>query len=161
MRSGTPVAAVAGIVALASAGAVACTSQPGTGRVLAGSAGAARAVQAAYTATSDTRTATYRLEATVQAKSAAGSSQSATITGSGQVDFAPTAFTVSLNAPSGGTITILQVNGTEYLQVPAAARNQIPGHKPWVSVNLNKISPPNPAPPFTHPPSATHTNPTP
>jgi hypothetical protein len=140
MRSGTPVAAVAGIVALASAGAVACTSQPGTGRALAGSAGAARAVQAAYTATSNTRTATYRLEATVQAKSAAGSSQSATITGSGQVDFATRAFTVSLNAPSGGTITILQVNGTEYLQVPAAARNQIPGHKPWVSVNLNKIS---------------------
>ncbi len=60
MRSGTPVAAVAGIVALASAGAVACTSQPGTGRVLAGSAGAARAVQAAYTATSDTAAAPSR-----------------------------------------------------------------------------------------------------
>src|SRR5260221_5013186 len=108
MRSGTPVAAVAGIVALASAGAVACTSQPGTGRALAGSARAARAVRAAYTATSNTRTATYRLEATVQAKSPAASSQTATITRSEQVDLAPTPFNASLNSPSGCTITSLQ-----------------------------------------------------
>jgi hypothetical protein len=76
----------------------------------------------------------------MQARSASGSSQSATITGSGQVDFATKAFTISVNAPSGGTIKILLVNGTEYLQVPAAARSQIPGHKAWVSVNLNKVS---------------------
>jgi predicted RNA-binding protein YlxR (DUF448 family) len=97
-------------------------------------------VQAAYTATTNAKTAAFRLDATIRAKSTSGSSQSATITGSGQADFATKAFTVSINAPSGGTIKILLVHGTEYLQVPAAARSQIPGRKAWVSVNLNKVS---------------------
>jgi hypothetical protein len=97
-------------------------------------------VLAAYTATTNAKTAAFRLDAAIQAKSAGGSSQSATITGAGQVDFATKAFTLSVNAPSGGTIKILLVNGTGYLQVPAAARSQIPGHKAWVSVNLNKVS---------------------
>jgi hypothetical protein len=97
-------------------------------------------VQAAYTATTNTKTATFRLDATIQAKSTSGSSQSATITGRGQVDFATKAFSLSLNAPSGGTIKILLAGGTQYLQVPAAARSQIPGHKAWVSVNLNRVS---------------------
>ena len=140
MRSVTRVAAVAGTVALVTAAAAACGSHPGAGRPPGGSAVAAHAVLAAYTATTSTKTATFRLDATMQARSASGSSQSATITGSGQVDFATRAFTVSVNAPSGGTIKILLVNGIEYVQVPAAARSQIPGHKAWVSVNLNKVS---------------------
>lgn len=45
-----------------------------------------------------------------------------------------------MNPPSGGSITVLRTGGTEYVQVPAAERNQIPGRKPWVSVNLNKVS---------------------
>jgi hypothetical protein len=94
----------------------------------------------AYTAITHAKTATFRLDATIRVKSAGGSSQSATITGRGQVDFATKAFSLSLNAPSGGTIKMLLVNGTEYLQVPAAARSQIPGHKAWVSVNLTIVS---------------------
>lgn len=112
---------------------------PGAGRATGRSAGAGRTVLAAYTAT-NAKTAAFRLDASIEATSSGGSSQSATLTGSGQVDFTAKAFTVSVNAPSGGTIKILLVNGIEYLQVPAAARSQIPGHKPWVSVNLNKVT---------------------
>jgi hypothetical protein len=104
-----------------------------------GSASAARTVQAAYTATTNTKTANYTLKGTVRSASTGGSAGTQTISGSGQVDFATRAFTGRLNAPSGA-ITMLQLNGTEYFQVPAAVRNQIPGHEPWISVNLNKIS---------------------
>jgi hypothetical protein len=139
MRSGTRVAAVAGTAALATAAAAACGSHPAAGRATGSSAAAAQAVRAAYTVTTNTKTATFRLDATIQAKSAGGSSQSATITGRGQVDFATRAFTLSVNAPGSGTIKALLVHGTEYVQVPAAARSQIPGHKAWVSVDLNKV----------------------
>jgi hypothetical protein len=140
MRFGTRAAALAGTVALVTVAAAACGSHPGPGRATGGPAGAGHAVLAAYTATTHAKTATFRLDAAIQAKSAGGSSRSAAITGSGQVDFATQAFTLRVNATSGATIKILLVNGTEYLQVPAAARSQIPGHKAWVSVNLNKVS---------------------
>lgn len=144
MRSGRRVMAAGGIVALVAAAVAACGQQGGsrsgaaqaTGR----SASAGHAVLAAYRATANAKTATFRLDETIQANSSSGSSQSATITGGGQVDFATKAFTASFNAPSGGTVKALLLNGTEYLQVPAAARSQIPGHKAWVSVNLNRVS---------------------
>jgi hypothetical protein len=127
-------------VALVTAGAAACGSHPGAGRATKGSAAAAHAVQAAYTATTKAKTATFRLGAQFRANSTSGSSQSAAITGVGQADFATKAFTLSVNAPNGGTIKLLLTHGTEYLQVPKADRSRIPGHKAWVSVNLNKVS---------------------
>lgn len=62
------------------------------------------------------------------------------VTGSGQTDFATRAYKLSINSPAGGSITALQTGGMEYVQVPAAERSQIPGHKPWVSINLNQVS---------------------
>src|SRR5215813_1564326 len=72
MPSGTPAAALAGITALASAGAVACSAQEGTGQGTGGSASAARTVHAAYTATTNAKTASYTLKGTVRAASAGG-----------------------------------------------------------------------------------------
>lgn len=124
---------------LTAVGAAACgsaQSRPAAGR----SPGAVRAVQAAYTASTNAKTAAFRLQESVQAKSSAGSSQNATIAGSGQVNFTTDSFKVTMNPPSGGSLTVLRTGGTEYIQVPAAQRSQIPGHKPWVSVNLDKVS---------------------
>lgn len=143
MRSGIRMTAAACVAALAGAGAAACGpaggSHPGAGRATTGSASAAHAVQAAYLATTKAKTATFRLAEMIRAKSASGS-QSAAISGSGQADFAAKAFTASLNVPGGGAVKVLLVHGTEYVQVPAAIRSHIPGHKAWVSVNLNKVS---------------------
>jgi hypothetical protein len=97
-------------------------------------------VQAAYTTSTNQKTAAFRFDETIQAKSSTGSSQNETVTGSGQADFTGHSSMVSVNSPIGDTITVLQTGGTEYIQVPAAERNQIHGHKPWVSVNLNKVS---------------------
>ena len=97
-------------------------------------------MQTAYSTTTKAKTAAFRLNETIQAKSSSGSSQSAVITGSGQANFATKAFTASINTPNGGAIKILLVNGIEYLRVPAAERSQIPGHRAWVSINLDTLS---------------------
>ena len=97
-------------------------------------------MQAAYTTTTKAKTATFRLDETIQAEGSSGSSQSAVITGSGQANFATKAFSASINAPGGGATKVLLVNGIEYLQVPAAERSQIPGHRAWVSINLTTLS---------------------
>jgi len=35
---------------------------------------------------------------------------------------------------------MVQADGIEYIQVPPAEQSQVPGQKPWVSVNLNEVS---------------------
>jgi hypothetical protein len=144
MRSGKRAAALAGIGALVATGAAACGSAGGShggpAQATGVSADEGHAVQAAYTTTTKAKTAAFRLDETIQAKSSSGSPQSAVITGSGQANFATKAFTASINAPNGGTTKVLLLNGIEYLQVPAAERSQIPGHRAWLSINLNTLS---------------------
>jgi hypothetical protein len=101
-----------------------------------GSAQPGQTVQAAYATSSNQKTAAFRLDETIQA----GSSQAETVTGSGQTDFASRSFKMVISPPTGGSVTVLQAGQTEYIQVPAAERNQIPGHKPWVSIDLNRVS---------------------
>jgi hypothetical protein len=146
MRSGMRVAAMGGIAALVAAGTAACGSGGGSSSGGSHSASAAasanpeQAVQTAYTTSSSQKTAAFRLDETVSAKSSSGSTRNTTITGSGQVDLGTGAFRLSVNPASGGTTTALQSAGMEYVQVPAAQRSQVPGRKPWVSVNLNQVS---------------------
>lgn len=164
MRSGKQALAVAGTVILVTAGAAACGaaggSHPAAKGSPGGSPGAGHAVEVAYTDTMNAKTANFRLDETVQASSSSGSSQSETITGSGQADFATKAFAVSINAPSGGAVKTVLVNGTEYIELPAAARSQIPGHKPWASINLNKVSQARLGKSFAQIASASNDNPT-
>jgi hypothetical protein len=156
MWSWTRVAALTGVATLVAAGVAACGQQrgarAGAAQATGGPAGAVHAVQAAYAVTMKARTATFQFVETVRAKSASGSWQSDTITGSGRVDFAANSFAENTNnirvvngaAAPAGAIKILVVNGaagTEYIRVSAAARRQIPGHKAWVSIDLNKVRP--------------------
>ena len=140
------VAALSGMGVLAALGMAACGSggggsQPGGGHsTAAGSGGAAQAVETAYRSTTGQKTVTFRIDEAVNAASSGGSTENAVITGTGQADLASHAFTMTINVPTGGTVTMLESGGVEYIQVPAAARSQIPGHKPWESVNLNKVS---------------------
>jgi hypothetical protein len=157
---------MAAAAALVTAGVAACgTSGPGAGQSMRGTAakGAAapgHVVQAAYLATTNAKTAAFRLDETIRTANSGGSSRNLTITGSGQADFATRAFTISMNVPMVGAIKMTEVNGTEYIQVPAAERGQIPGHKPWLSLNLNKISQAKLGGPFSQFASASNGNPT-
>jgi hypothetical protein len=83
------------------------------------------------------KTARIFFRETVQT-SASGDSQS--ITGTGAADFVHRAFKLTINLPTGGSMTALGVGTTEYIQIPPAARAAIPGHTPWVSIDLNKVS---------------------
>lgn len=104
-----------------------------------GGASPLHVVQAAYSTTVDAKTAKVSFTADVHA--AAGSaSQSVSTSGSGVVDFATKDLDAHLDIPTGGQIELRLVDGTLYMKVPPQARQQIPGHTPWVSVDLQKVA---------------------
>lgn len=135
MYSTSRVVAAGAVLVLAAA---ACGSSGGSGSGASGSS--LHAVQTAYQSTLDAKTAKVSFTESTQAHSSTGSSQTTTVTGSGVVDFPGHSFQLHVNAPSGGSIDVIETGGVAYTQVPAVARSQVPGHKPWVSVNLNKVS---------------------
>jgi len=142
MRHGRRTSAVVGLGVLGAVGLAACGSggssaaaggqaapgQAGTvragtvraGTVRAGTvrAGTVRAVQDAYTASTNQKTAAFRLEETIAAKSSTGSTQNAAVTGSGQVNFAAGSFKISLNLPTGGSMTMLRTGGPNTFRCP-------------------------------------------
>lgn len=141
MGSVTRTLSVAGTAALITAGVAACGGSHQGAQAASGAAVSGQPVRMAYTTTMKAKTATFRISEVTTAKPASGgASGSTTVTGHGQADLGARAFAATLTAPTGGTVRIMLVNGTEYLQVPPAARSQVPGHKPWISVNLNKVS---------------------
>ncbi len=97
------------------------------------------AVATAYTATLDAKTAKVALDESIRSRSAAGSNESIEVNGTGFVDFANRAFELQINAPSGGTEEVLETGGIAYVQVPPTSQSQVPGNKPWVSIDLNKV----------------------
>ena len=98
-----------------------------------------RTVLAAYRATVGAKTATVTLTEATSSSSSGGSSASSTVTGSGAIDFSNNAFELRLNAPSGGTQQEIEIGAIAYVEVPAADLSQVPGQKPWISVNLSQV----------------------
>jgi hypothetical protein len=146
MWQGFRVAAVGGVGALAVFGVAACGSASGgsgaggSHPAAVGPAGAGQAVEAAYRSTAGEKTAAFRISETIASASSGGSSANMAITGAGQADLARHAFTVSMNMPTGGSLKMLESGGIAYVQPPSAQRSQVPGGKPWESVNLNKVT---------------------
>jgi hypothetical protein len=96
-------------------------------------------VETAYTATVNAKTAKVTFSESTKSASTSGSSESATVTGSGLMNLSNHSFELTVNAPSGGTVEVLEAAGVEYIQVPPADRSQVPGNKPWESVDLNQV----------------------
>jgi hypothetical protein len=132
MRPSLQVAAAT--VVVVAFGAAACGSG---GTTL--SVGPAHIVETAYTTTLNAKTAKVAFTESMKATSTSGSSDSETITGSGLINLSNNGFQLTVNAPSGGTEEVLETSGVEYIQVPPAARSQVPGNKPWESINLNQL----------------------
>jgi hypothetical protein len=99
----------------------------------------AHIVETAYTATVEAKTAKVTFAESTKSASTSGSSESATVTGSGLVNLSNHSFELTVNAPSGGAVEVLETAGVEYTQVPPAARSQVPGNKAWESVDLNQV----------------------
>ena len=94
---------------------------------------------AAYRTTVGNKTAMLSFTEATSSASSGGSSVAATVRGSGVADFSNNAFELQVNAPSGGTQQDIETGGILYAQVPAAEQSQVPGDKPWISVNLNQV----------------------
>lgn len=143
---GFRVAAIGGVGVLAAFGIAACGSgssgsKPGSApSAAAGPASAAQALDTAYRSTTGQKTVAFRIDEVINVPGAGGSSGNMAITGAGQADLASHALSVSINAPGGGSVKIVQSRGIEYIQVPPSQRNSVPGHKPWMSLNLNKVA---------------------
>ena len=136
---GVGLVAVFGVAACGSGGGRSGSSG-GQSASAVGQAGAAQAVETAYRSTAGEKTAAFRIEETVNAAGSGGASANETITGSGQADLASHAFSVSMNNPSGAGTEIIWSGGMEYVRLPASQRSTIPGHKPWVGVNMTKVA---------------------
>lgn len=145
---------IAAVTVLVALGAAAC-----------GSSGSAvvqplHVVQTAYTTTIKAKTANVTFTESIKSASTSGSSESSTVTGSGFVDLSSQGFELHVNAPSGGSEVVLETGGVEYIQVPPASQSQVPGNKPWVSVNLNQVDQAKVGKSFSQLASANSDNPT-
>lgn len=150
-----------GIGALVALGLTACGGS--SSRSAAGSrssAATARVVRTAYETTLSQKTVTFTFTETMRARSTTGSTQAQTLTGSGEADLASHDFEVDINAPSGGTVKVLGIGATEYTSVPPAQQSQVPGHKPWVEINLNQVDEAKLGRSFAQLASANNDNPT-
>jgi hypothetical protein len=125
--------------------AIAATAAIALGAVACGSGGSAvstepvHTVETAYTATLNAKTAKVAFTESTKSSSTSGSSESTTVTGSGLMNLSNHSFELTVNAPSGGTVKVLESAGEEYIQVPPADRSQVPGNKAWESVDLNQV----------------------
>jgi hypothetical protein len=132
---------LAGILELAACGGSGgAPSTHGHGKPALGGTGAgSKAVSAAYSATTKERTAKARFA--VQAHQGSGGSQANIhVRGSGVLDFAHKDERLKLQTPAGGTAQVRRVGSSLYEKLPAQARGQIPGHKPWIKLDLNKLT---------------------
>lgn len=106
---------------------------------LSGLAGAAGSpIANVYQSTQAQKAASFA--AVIKVSSTNGPATSATIHFSGSVDFTNNNLSGTLNIPGSGRVRVVEVGGIEYVSVPAADRSKVPGHKPWISVNLNKTT---------------------
>jgi hypothetical protein len=105
----------------------------------AGSNSGGRIVRAAYTTTLRRGTAKFDFTTVTRARSATGSTEAAKVTGTGEGNFNNHDFKVMVNSPSGGSVQVLEIGAKQYTHVPPSQRLSVPGHKPWVLVDLNKV----------------------
>jgi hypothetical protein len=91
---------------------------------------------AAYSKTTEARTARTSMSTQVSM-----GGQSLPITASGVVDFAAHTAQLTETLPgNAGTSETRFVNGVVYLQLPGQLGAQLAGGKPWVSIDVNKIT---------------------
>lgn len=118
------------------------------------------AVRTAYEKTLSQKTATFTFTETARARSSTGSTQAQTLTGSGEANLARHDFEIVVNAPSGGTVKVLRIGAMQYTSVPPAEQAQVPDHKPWVEINLNRVDEAKLGRSFTQLASTENDNPT-
>ncbi len=136
--------AIAGVVL--AVGAAACGSTSASGSKAGPKAGSnygaqPNSVLTAYNQTTAAKTAKVSINEMVTATSG-GTTTPVTVNGSGALSFANQTGALTLMSGSGGSIELRVLPPDLYLKVPAQAQGQakVPGNKPWVKVNVDKVT---------------------
>ena len=69
-----------------------------------------------------------------------GSGSQGHISGQGLISFQRKAGSLNLSIPSAGTTQLRILFPDLYLHLPRRARGRVPGHKPWLEINLDKVA---------------------
>ena len=93
------------------------------------------AVRVAYKTTASAKTAKVDLVEKVSGLQV----QDVRITGTGVTDFANKTSSFTMNLPRMGDFEVRQVRGKMYEKFPKSLRAQMPGKKPWVVIDLDKM----------------------
>jgi hypothetical protein len=97
----------------------------------------ARLLRAAYTQTTDAKTAKVALSESVTQSTLP---LQVSISGSGTVDFGTHNCDLNFSSPQTGSFDTRFVSPTLYMQLPAADTSQLPAGKTWISINLDTLS---------------------
>jgi len=128
--------ALATTACLAAAG---CGSGAHSGGAAAPSVGPRNVVLTAYDHTIAAGSARITLRETVMTSGEAAA-QGVTVTGSGVVDLSGRMGQFSFAVPQEGAVTMRIIGPELYMELPPQLRNQVPGGKAWVSINLDKVA---------------------
>lgn len=137
-------AAVGGLVL--AVGLTACGGEGDQGDS-SGSSAAVRQVQGAYEKTTAAGTVTVSLEGRQPTPSGSPGQQGqqgqqSTIAGEAKLDFAENASSVTIDGSGRGGSETRIVKGVQYQKIPEQQRQQVPGNKPWIKIDMAEASKP-------------------
>lgn len=133
----------AAVAVVAAVGLTACGGS-GQDQEQQGPSQAVRLVQAAYQKTVDAGTVAVSFQGSQPqpqspAASASPSAGQTTVTGEARLDFEAGRSTVTVEAPGAGSSETRTIEGVQYQQVPKEQRQQVPGKKPWVKIDMVEV----------------------
>lgn len=133
-------AAGAGLAVVA--GLTACGSSGGNKHEQGQDTSALRAVQAAYQKTTTAKSVQTSFEENAQGSKspAQGQSQKTTASGKGALDYTKKASSIVVHTPGQSDLHTVTIGGIVYQEVPQQQRKQVPGNKPWVKIDQQKVA---------------------
>jgi hypothetical protein len=106
-----------------------------SGSPLAAKHDSGNAVLAAYTSTMKAKSARVTFDETVKA-----GGQTENVKGGGVVSMTKKEGQLSFSLPKVGSIKEVVLTPNVYVELPAALRADIPGHKEWIGINVNTVA---------------------
>lgn len=137
---GRPISPAGTASSSASSSSASAPSASASSTASSGSSGptGAAVIGAAYTKTVAAKTARLFFTEHLTTQGGTGAQQNVTVSGAGVTDFPARAFDLTLNLPAGGSVETRDLHNVLYEHVPAAAA-KLPGHKPWLKIDLTKL----------------------
>lgn len=134
-RGAVPIAVLAATVAIAGGTYAATRGSDSTiaqGRTV---SSVTQVVHGAAAATQQAKSSRFAMTMDMQA-----AGQTITMTGTGAFDYRDNTGDISMTMPSIGSMEMVMVPGTFYMKMTGALAQGLPGGKPWVRIDIGKLS---------------------